>query len=302
MTNEVIAKIRYSVQRHMFKLILSLLIIGFISAAILAYTILPTITTFIEGPFSVSNVIMLFVAIFLLSSFQFVLLYGFFVLIFLFYDDQYAVLAHLFSGFKDFKRAFILGMIFTAFFMGLSAIISVVLSLLIRFEVIVVTELSSNIIMVSLQAVLPIIFAALFIKLGFTWFFFYENISLTVKDAIKKSRDVTKGCVRKFLQLAFKSAGSFFVLLIITYVLKTIVLFVPIDKVSENNLAIVYSVLNFISTICLLVTVLRFSFSLVAMYKIYNDSPLMVEEIDNRINNLHLLVESECNSENNREL
>lgn len=299
MTNDVIAKIKYTMNKNIWKLIISLLIISVISTVMVSFSMMPVVTSLLMGSFSISSMAILLVTSIFISAIQFVLQYGFFVLVFLFYNDQFAVIAHLFAGFRDFKRAFLLGLLFTGIYLSITLSISIVLSILIYTGVLFKEAFRLDLIMFALNVISVVIFAVLYLKLGFTWFFLYENTAITIKEGIKKSLAVTKGKTGKFVAFALKTAGLFLILFVIAYIIKTIPLFVEISFISLEIQIIAVQVLNVVANVCFFLTLLRFSFALVAMYKIYNNSDTVVEEIDNRLSNLPLISHIDSNDNNN---
>ena len=302
MTDDVIAKIKYAMKKNIFKLVISQLIIAFLSFYMICFTLLPAMTSLTSGTFSITSIALLFLTLFVLSALQFVLQYGLFVLVFLFYDDQYAVIAHLFAGFRDFKRAFTLGLVFTGYFMTASILVGIILSALLSFNVIPIDFFTMDILSLIMSAFAVIVLAILYLKFGFAWFFLYENSLLSVKEALTKSRAVTKGNIRNFLHLCLKSAGIYILLFILVYAVQLTLIYAPINLFPEETTLLIISGLNITSTICLFIITLRLCFTLVAMYKIYNESPSFVQEIDNRLNNLQLLAHSDDNRKNNNEL
>ena len=298
MTEDVIEKIKYSMKKNIFKLVISQLVIAFLSFYMICFTLLPAMTSLISGTFSVPSITLLFLTLFILSALQFVLQYGLFILVFLFYNDQYVVIAHLFAGFRDFKRAFTLGLVFTGYIMTASILVGILLSLLLSFNVIPIDFFTMDMLSLIMSAFAVIVLGILYLKFGFAWFFLYENSLLTVKEALKKSLLVTKENTRNFLTLCLKSAGVYFLLFIVIYALQLTLIYTPINLFSETITTLLISLSNIMSTICLFLFTLRLCFSLVAMYKIYNESPSFVKEIDDRLNNLYLLAESENKNKN----
>ncbi len=296
---EVIKKIKYAMKKNLFKLVISQVIIGFLSLYMMSFTVMPILSSLTTGNTSISSIVIVFVSLFVLSSIQFVLQYGFFILVFLFYNNEYAVIAHLFTGFRDFKRAFIVGLYYTGIFMASSLIIGIILSVVISFNTVAVDFFTIDILYLIVTIISMIILAVIYIKLGFVWFFLYENSLLSVKEALRKSIEVTHKNMKNFLVLCIKTAGIYILLFIAFSVLKNILIYGSMYFYSEEINTLAISILNVLSTVFLYLAILRLCFSLVAMYKKYTESPRFVDEIDTRLGKLQLLAQVEDDKNKN---
>ena len=297
---EVVEKIKYTMKKNLFKLVISQVIIGILSLYMLSFALMPILNSLTTGNISIPYMAIFFIFLFILSSIQFVLQYGFFVLVFLFYNNEYAVLVHLFTGFRDFKRAFIVGLFYTGVFytgvfMGIFMIFGVVFSLLLSYNIVSADFFSIDILYLIVTIIAMITLVFLYCKFGCTWFFLYENSLLTVKEALKKSIEVTQENFKNFLALCVKTAGVYILLFIVFSVVQNVLIYGPMNLYSEEVNKIVIAILNVLSTVFLYLSILRLCFSLVAMYKIYTESPRFVNEIDTRLNQLQLLAQVEDN-------
>ncbi len=277
--NDSIKKVQMCMAQNIPKFVISLLLMGMITTLMMAFTILPIASAIMSTSTSISSMIMLIVITVAVSSIQYVLQYGFFVLVFLLYTGNYAVLGHLFSGFRDFKRAFIIGLIFTSVYMIILLGISFAFALLLSAEIITLTF---DTLLVILGLISFVVLAVLYVFCAFSWFLLYENHRMTVKEALLQSISITSGARITFVKFCVRCASYFLPVAIICIVVIQAPLFIPaIDSTSHLYVSLV-SVLNFLYIICMYVTLMRISIAFAAWYVSYTESAPAMQAIDQR--------------------
>ncbi len=280
MTTDLVKNIKECMTSNLPKFVISLLIMGIITTAMMAFTMVPMASAIMSSTMDATSIIMIIVTALVFSSLQYVLQYGFFVLVFLLYAHRYAVLGHLFSGFRDFKRAFLLGLIFTLIYIIILSIVGVVFTMLISTETIII---EFEMLIAILGIVSAIVLSILYINFAFAWFLLYENSRITVHAAIKQSLEITKGKKIAFIILCIKSAQYYLPVGIASFIIIQLPTFVPSFDATSTIFVSISSVLSFAYSVCLYISIMRFSIAFAAWYVAYFDSPPAIEEIDQRI-------------------
>ncbi len=280
MTKEYVKKVQSCMAQNLPKFIIALLVMGIITTFMMAFTMLPMASALMSSTMNITSMIMLFFATIAISSFQYVVQYGFFVLVFLLYAGRYAVLGHLFSGFRDFKRSFLLGLVFTSIYVAILAILTVVLTFL----------MSSNIIQIDFEMLIGIlgiisliVLAFLYVHFTFAWFLLYENSQISIKEALKKSCGITKGKKMEFLGFCLRCSSFYVPLGLVSLLVIQMPLFVPNFDATIPLYSAIASVLNVVYIICMYISLMRFSIAFASWYLAYFDSAPAIEEIDQRI-------------------
>ncbi len=273
MDNDIYDRIKLCMSKNLAKIMISLLIMGTAITLILRAIVTPMMNST-----SVSALSVMFVAMLCVSVIQFIFQYGFFVLVMQLYRQEYAVLGHLFSGFKDIKRAALVGLLFTSVYV----IVLLLLSLLIGFiagsseanEIIL--EFESQFILLLSVSVLTI--SMMYCKFSFTWLFLFENPSMSVKEALSKSISLTRKRMLKFFVFCIRSCGYFLPFAVGLF----IVFLLPITTSYLSEHLTLLSILNMVMVVCLYGSLMRLSIAFTSWYTLSIKSSSKVE------NNEHL--------------
>ncbi len=280
MESNLVKKVKKCMAQNMPKFIVSLLIMSIFTSLLMAFTMVPMANAIAATQISIPSMLTTIAIILVTFSLQYVLQYGFFVLVFLLYSERYAVLGHLFSGFRDFKRSFLLGLIFAAIYVAVLTIVTIILNLLLAYGVI---QLHFELLVLILFIVAIVTLAILYMYFAFAWFILYENSRITVRGALKRSFSITKGKKASFVALCLQCSSFFLPLVLVSLVCLQIPLFVPVIDVNSSLYTILAPILNFGYIIGAFVTIMRYSIAFSAWYVSYYESPNVIKEIDQRI-------------------
>ncbi len=282
MTKDLVHRVKLCMAQNMPKLVISLLLVGLMTAVIMSLSMQPVLTSIVSSSMTISSGVSLILSTIGFSTMQYVVQYGFFVLVFLLYTRRYAVLGHLFAGFRDFKRAAFFGIIFTGIFVLSLVAISVLLRFLLNSNIISM-QIELSILMVILMVSSLIILCILYINFGFGWFLLYENSRISVKEALKKSIEITRHRKLEFVGFCFRCSSFFLPAAILSLIIMQAPMFIPNLGFSDTLLNLILSTASYSYLICAYISVMRFSIAFASWYVAYFDSPIAIDEIDKRI-------------------
>lgn len=219
---ELLQKVRFCMAFNTPKLVIALLTMGITGGLISSVLMIPIHALVISGNMNIVLPVMFLIFSIALSTIQYIVLYGFFVLTLRVYREQNAVFGHLFVGIRDFKRAFFAGLFFTGI-IGLLVLVFAFFSSFIMAPTLSVQgqviDSQNNMIffVVTLLAIL-LVPLVLHIRYGFVWFILHDQPDVRVRDAIKQSALLTKGKCLNFGLLCLKSAGPYLLTYVLTFI------------------------------------------------------------------------------------
>jgi len=244
----LLIKIRLCMSRNIVKLVLAVFGMGFLmSVSSVPITL-----------FGALRIPLLFV----FGAIAYIVQYGFFVLVLRLYHEQQTGLGHLFAGFYDFKRAFLVGIFFT------------LISVVVMFLFALVSSFGMSLFMVFILFAILAIFS---IRYGLAWFLLYEQPDLKVREALKQSALITKGERRNFIWFCMKSAGYYLLISVLALVV------VQIFSISNNSNNILITPLTVTYGICSFVSFMRISIAFAAWYTSHNDSIVIVDNTSDTV-------------------
>ena len=256
---KLLPAVRLCALRNLPKLALAELLTALISAFAFFIFIAPfNINQSIQLSFQ--TVAPFFISLLLSLVISYLLQYGCFVLADLLYTGRYAVIGHLFTGFRDFKRGvrtalfFMLTYIFALFSasaLGWAA--STFFPGSFRFNML----LAVTIVCVFLTL------AVLYVRWGFVWFFLYDDPSLPVRQALHKSALVTKKKRIAFVLFCLQSGGLYLLcaaLVLIFLLAQSLFDFSAISSPLDAFLRMLYM-------LCLYMALIRLRIAFAAVYE-----------------------------------
>ena len=256
---KLLPAVRLCALRNLPKLALAELLTALISAFAFFIFIAPfNINQSIQLSFQ--TVAPFFISLLLSLVISYLLQYGCFVLADLLYTGRYAVIGHLFTGFRDFRRAlpaalfFMLTYIFALFSasaLGWAA--STFFPGSFRLNML----LAVTIICVFLTL------AVLYVRWGFVWFFLYDDPSLPVRQALHKSALVTKKKRIAFVLFCLQSGGLYLLcaaLVLIFLLAQSLFDFSAISSPLDAFLRMLYM-------LCLYMALIRLRIAFAAVYE-----------------------------------
>ncbi len=202
---KLLPAVRLCVLRNLPKLALAELLTALISAFaffifIAPFNINPSIR------FTVQTVAPLFISLLLSLVISYLLQYGCLILADLLYTGRYAVIGHLFTGFRDFKRG-----VRTALFFMLTYICALFSASALGWaaSTFFFGSLRPDLLLAVMIVFSFLILAVLYVRWGFVWFFLYDDPSLSVRRALVKSALVTKKKRTAFVLFCVQSGGLY---------------------------------------------------------------------------------------------
>lgn len=256
---KLLPAVRLCALRNLPKLALAELLTALISAFAFFIFIAPfNINQSIQLSFQ--TVAPLFISLLLSLVISYLLQYGCLVLADLLYTGRYAVIGHLFTGFRDFKRG-----VRTALFFMLTYIFALFSASALGWAV--STFFSDSLHLDLLLAVTIICvfltLAVLYLRWGFVWFFLYDDPSLPVRQALHKSALVTKKKRIAFVLFCVQSGGLYLLcaaLVLIFLLAQSLFDFSAISSPLDAFLRMLYM-------LCLYMTLIRLRIAFAAVYE-----------------------------------
>ena len=256
---KLLPSVRLCVLRNLPKLALAELLTALISAFVFFIFIAPfNINSSIQLTFQ--TVAPLFISLLLSLVISYLLQYGCLVLADLLYTGRYAVIGHLFTGFRDFRRAlpaalfFMLTYIcalFSASALGWAA------------STFFFGSLRPDLLLAVMIVFSFLILAVLYVRWGFVWFFLYDDPSLSVRRALGKSALVTKKKRIAFVLFCVQSGGLYLLcaaLVLIFSIAQIFFDFLTLPLFFDAFIRMLYM-------LCLYMTLIRLRIAFAAVYE-----------------------------------
>ena len=202
---KLLPSVRLCVLRNLPKLALAELLTALISAFVFFIFIAPfNINSSIQLTFQ--TVAPLFISLLLSLVISYLLQYGCLILADLLYTGRYAVIGHLFTGFRDFKRG-----VQTALFFMLTYICALFSASALGWaaSTFFFGSLRPDLLLAVMVVFSFLTLAVLYVRWGFVWFFLYDEPSLSVRRALGKSALVTKKKRIAFVLFCVQSGGLY---------------------------------------------------------------------------------------------
>lgn len=256
---KLLPAVRLCALRNLPKLALAELLTALISAFAFFIFIAPfNINQSIQLSFQ--TVAPFFISLLLSLVISYLLQYGCFVLADLLYTGRYAVIGHLFTGFRDFKRG-----VRTALFFMLTYIFALFSASALGWASSTFFPGSFRLNMLLAVTIICVFLtlAVLYVRWGFVWFFLYDDPSLSVRQALHKSALVTKKKRIAFVLFCLQSGGLYLLcaaLVLIFLLAQSLFDFSVISSPLDAFLRMLYM-------LCLYMALIRLRIAFAAVYE-----------------------------------
>lgn len=256
---KLLPAVRLCALRNLPKLALAELLTALISAFAFFIFIAPfNINQSIQLSFQ--TVAPFFISLLLSLVISYLLQYGCFVLADLLYTGRYAVIGHLFTGFRDFKRG-----VRTALFFMLTYIFALFSASALGWAASTFFPGSFRLNMLLAVTIICVFLtlAVLYVRWGFVWFFLYDDPSLPVRQALHKSALVTKKKRIAFVLFCLQSGGLYLLcaaLVLIFLLAQSLFDFSVISSPLDAFLRMLYM-------LCLYMALIRLRIAFAAVYE-----------------------------------
>ena len=256
---KLLPAVRLCALRNLPKLALAELLTALISAFAFFIFIAPfNINQSIQLSFQ--TVAPFFISLLLSLVISYLLQYGCFVLADLLYTGRYAVIGHLFTGFRDFKRG-----VPTALFFMLTYIFALFSASALGWAASTFFPGSFRLNMLLAVTIICVFLtlAVLYVRWGFVWFFLYDDPSLPVRQALHKSALVTKKKRIAFVLFCLQSGGLYLLcaaLVLIFLLAQSLFDFSAISSPLDAFLRMLYM-------LCLYMALIRLRIAFAAVYE-----------------------------------
>lgn len=256
---KLLPAVRLCVLRNLPKLALAELLTALISAFVFFIFIAPfNINSSIQLTFQ--TVAPLFISLLLSLVISYLLQYGCLVLADLLYTGRYAVIGHLFTGFRDFKRG-----VRTALFFMLTYIFALLWASALGWaaSTFFPGSFRLNVLLAVTIICVFLTLAVLYLRWGFVWFFLYDDPSLPVRQALHKSALVTKKKRIAFVLFCVQSGGLYLLcaaLVLIFSIAQIFFDFLTVPLFFDAFIRMLYM-------LCLYMTLIRLRIAFAAVYE-----------------------------------
>lgn len=256
---KLLPAVRLCALRNLPKLALAELLTALISAFAFFIFIAPfNINQSIQLSFQ--TVAPFFISLLLSLVISYLLQYGCFVLADLLYTGRYAVIGHLFTGFRDFKRG-----VRTALFFMLTYIFALFSASALGWAASTFFPGSFRLNMLLAVTIICVFLtlAVLYVRWGFVWFFLYDDPSLPLRQALHKSALVTKKKRIAFVLFCLQSGGLYLLcaaLVLIFLLAQSLFDFSVISSPLDAFLRMLYM-------LCLYMALIRLRIAFAAVYE-----------------------------------
>lgn len=256
---KLLPAVRLCALRNLPKLALAELLTALISAFAFFIFIAPfNINQSIQLSFQ--TVAPFFISLLLSLVISYLLQYGCFVLADLLYTGRYAVIGHLFTGFRDFKRG-----VRTALFFMLTYIFALFSASALGWaaSTFFPGSFRLNILLAVTIVCVFLTLAVLYVRWGFVWFFLYDDPYLPVRQALHKSALVTKKKRIAFVLFCLQSGGLYLLcaaLVLIFLLAQSLFDFSAISSPLDAFLRMLYM-------LCLYMALIRLRIAFAAVYE-----------------------------------
>ena len=201
-----------------------------------------------------------FISLLLSLVISYLLQYGCFVLADLLYTGRYAVIGHLFTGFRDFKRG-----VQTALFFMLTYICALFSASALGWaaSTFFFGSLRPDLLLAVMVVFSFLTLAVLYLRWGFVWFFLYDDPSLSVRRALGKSALVTKKKRAAFVLFCVQSGGLYLLcaaLVLIFSIAQIFFDFLTLPLFFDAFIRMLYM-------LCLYMTLIRLRIAFAAVYE-----------------------------------
>jgi len=256
---KLLPAVRLCALRNLPKLALAELLTALISAFAFFIFIAPfNINQSIQLSFQ--TVAPFFISLLLSLVISYLLQYGCFVLADLLYTGRYAVIGHLFTGFRDFKRG-----VQTALFFMLTYICALFSASALGWaaSTFFFGSLRPDLLLAVMVVFSFLTLAVLYVRWGFVWFFLYDDPSLSVRRALGKSALVTKKKRTAFVLFCVQSGGLYLLcaaLVLIFSIAQIFFDFLTLPLFFDAFIRMLYM-------LCLYMTLIRLRIAFAAVYE-----------------------------------
>ena len=256
---KLLPAVRLCALRNLPKLALAELLTALISAFAFFIFIAPfNINSSIQLTFQ--TVAPLFISLLLSLVISYLLQYGCLILADLLYTGRYAVIGHLFTGFRDFKRG-----VQTALFFMLTYICALFSASALGWaaSTFFPGSFRLNVLLAVTIICVFLTLAVLYLRWGFVWFFLYDAPSLSVRRSLGKSALVTKKKRIAFVLFCVQSGGLYLLcaaLVLIFLLAQSLFDFLTVPLFFDAFIRMLYM-------LCLYMTLIRLRIAFAAVYE-----------------------------------
>lgn len=254
----LLVNIRRCAAENIPKLALTIMIMGLTSYSVLGAALAPLGGVLASGAVNPIVFIAAFFLLFAVAILNNILLYGFFIMVHLMYKKERAVLGHLFTGFRDFLRAFKTAVFFVALYM--LVVFTAGFCLYLTSADFFTEHLEALFLLLVLISLC--VSAFLYFRFGFVWFLLYENPKLKVMQALRKSSALMKKKRFAFFLLCVQSGGFYLAFALVSLIVPPL-LGQRIGTVSAFTL----SFIRVLSTLSLYISLIRIGIAFAAAYE-----------------------------------
>lgn len=254
----LLVNIRRCAAENIPKLALTIMIMGLISYSVLGADLAPLGSVLASGAVNPIVFIAVFFPALAVTILNNILLYGFFVMVHLMYKKERAVLGHLFTGFRDFLRAFKTAVFFVALYM--LVVFAAGFCLYLTSADFFAEHLEALFLLLVLISLC--VSAFLYFRFGFTWLLLYENPKLKVMQALRKSFALMKKKRFAFFLLCVQSGGFYLAFALVSLIVPPLLG----QKIGAFS-AFTLSFIRVLSTLSLYISLIRIGIAFAAAYE-----------------------------------
>lgn len=257
-------QINSELRTSLFKGIFTLILMAILSSLMTLLLGSPALSIIAKS--SDSFILLILAGIWLLfcAAIVYIFEYGFFVVMYLIYTGKPVVIGHLFTGYRDFKRAIKVGLIFVALYTACLMLVLGVCFFLVHQKILPETFFYTDSLLPILLVFSLIYFALITLRFGFVWLELYSDKSITVLQAIKKSKTYVDKSFWSLIFFILRSTSWFGLIAISGLIL---ILVVPVDTTEPSIIwETLFSLGRFIYTAGLYISYIRMTMAFGAWF------------------------------------
>ncbi len=260
----MIYQINSELRTNLFKGIFTLILMAILSSLMTLLLGSPALSIMVKSSDSFILVMLAGIWILFCAAVIYIFEYGFFVIMYLIYIGKPVVIGHLFTGFRDFKRAIKVGLIFVALYTVCLMLLLGLCFLLVNLKIVPDTFFNIESLLPVLLIFSLIYFALVTLRFGFVWLELYSDTTITVLQAIKKSKTYVYKSFWSLIFFVLRSTGWFGLMAILGLIL---ILILPLNSTETHIiLETLFNLGRFIYTAGLYVSYIRMAMAFGAWF------------------------------------